>query len=463
MKKKFKLAWYYWVLILIVLVVILSAVFGSGDTKRKVAIEKAQNRSITEIVSSNGKLQPEVEVKIAPEVSGEIIGLFVKEGDSVKKGQLLVRINPDLLESDLARTSANLNNSKANLENAKARLAQLEARMKAEIEPAYNRNKKLYADKVISDAEFETAQSVYQAALKDIDAAKATVNASRYSVQSAEALLSQSSKNLLRTEIYATMDGIISLLNVKEGERVVGTATMAGTELLRIADLSQMEMQVDVSENDIIRVAIGDTATIEVDAYPGEKFKGVVKEVANSATTSGATSTDQVTNFEVKIRVLRESYADLMKGKSIRLSPFRPGMSGTADIATDMQNNVLSVPIEAVTTRSPKKNKDDEGDETKGKRGKKDESDNDEEKPTTYKNDEDKDEKKEVVFVYSEGKVKMVEVETGIQDSKHIQILKGLKKGDEVVVSPYSAISKDLKDGTEVEVTDKKMLFNRKK
>lgn len=457
MKKKFKMAWYYWVLILIVLVAILAAVFGGGDAKLKVAVEKAENRNITEIVSSNGKLQPEVEVKIAPEVSGEIIGLFVKEGDSVKKGQLLVRINPDLLESDLERTRANLNNSKANLENAKARLAQLEARMKAEMEPAYKRNRKLYADKVISDAEFETAKSVYQAAEKDIDAAKATVNASRYSVQSAGALLSQSSKNLLRTEIYATMDGIISLLNVKEGERVVGTATMAGTELLRIADLSQMEMQVDVSENDIIRVSIGDTATIEVDAYPGEKFKGVVKEVANSATTSGVSSTDQVTNFEVKIKVLRESYAELMKGKSIRLSPFRPGMSGTADIATDLQAGVLSIPIESVTTRTPKKEKGGD-DEKKGKQDKKEE-----EKPSYSKDDEGKDEKKEVVFVYADGKVKMVEVETGIQDSKHIQILKGLKKGEEVVVSPYSAISKTLKDGKEVQVTDKKALFSRKK
>lgn len=453
MKKKFKLAWYYWVLILIVLVAILAAVFGGGDGKKKVAIEKAEKRDITEIVSSNGKIQPEVEVKIAPEVSGEIIGLFVKEGDSVKKGQLLVRINPDLLQSDLARTQANLNNSKAQLENAKARLAQLEARMTAEIEPAYKRNKQLYADKVISDAEFETAKSVYQAAQKDIDAAKATVNASRYSVQSAQALLSQSSKNLLRTEIYATMDGIISLLNVKEGERVVGTATMAGTELLRIADLSQMEMQVDVSENDIIRVSLGDTATIEVDAYPGEKFKGVVKEVANSATTSGVSSTDQVTNFEVKIRVLRDSYAKLMEGKSLRLSPFRPGMSGTADIETDLKTDVLSIPIESVTTREPKKEK-----------GKEDNDGEDDEKPSKpKKEDEVEEEKTEVVFVYGDGKVKMVEVKTGIQDSKYIQITKGLKKGDEVVVSPYSAISKTLKDGTEVIATDKKNLFSRKK
>lgn len=460
MKKKFKLAWYYWVLILVLLVAILAAVFGGGDTKRKVAVEKAENRDITEIVSSNGKIQPEVEVKIAPEVSGEIVSLLVKEGDSVKKGELLVRINPDLLESDLERTRANLNNSKANLENAKARLAQLEARLKAELEPAYKRNKKLYADKVISDAEFETAKSVYQAALKDIDAAKATVNASRYSVKSAEALQGQSSKNLLRTEIYASMDGIISLLNVKEGERVVGTATMAGTELLRIADLSQMEMQVDVSENDIIRVSIGDTSIIEVDAYPGKKFKGIVKEVANSATTSNAASTDQVTNFEVKIRILRESYAELMKGMSEKLSPFRPGMSGTADIETDLKQAILTIPIESVTTRKPKEDKEAK----EKKKGRKGESDEEEEQnPRILKKDDEKEEKKEVIFVFSEGKVKMIEVETGIQDSKYIEIKKGLKKGDKIVVSPYSAISKSLKDGTEVEVTDKDKLFTRKK
>jgi HlyD family secretion protein len=463
MKKKFKLAWYYWVLIAIVLVAIVGAIFGGKDGKRKVAVEKVEKRDITEIVSSNGKIQPEVEVKIAPEVSGEIIGLFVKEGDSVKKGQLLVRINPDLLESDLARTRANLNNSKANLENAKARLAQLEARMQAEIEPAYKRNKKLYADKVISDAEFETAKSVYQAAVKDIDAARATVNASRYSVQSAEALLSQSSKNLLRTEIYATMDGIISLLNVKEGERVVGTATMAGTELLRIADLSLMEMKVDVSENDIIRVSIGDTATIEVDAYPSKKFKGIVKEVANSATTSNAASTDQVTNFEVKIRILRSSYATLMEGMSEKLSPFRPGMSGTADIETDLKKGVLTIPIESVTTRSIDEKKEKRKSKKSKKEDKKGESE-EEKKPKKKSGDDDEeDEKKEVVFVYSGGKVKMVEVETGIQDSKYIEIKKGLKKGDEVVISPYSAISKTLKDGTEVEVTDKDKLFSRKK
>ncbi len=454
MKKKFKLAWYYWVLILVVLVAIIAAVFSGKETKRKVAIEKAKNRDITETVNSNGKIQPEIEVKIAPEVSGEIISLLVKEGDSVKKGQLLLRINPDLLESDLDRTRANLNNAKANLENAKARLAQLEARLKAELAPAYKRNKKLYTDKVISDAEFETAKSVYEAALKDIDAAKATVNASRYSIQSAEALLEQSSKNLLRTEIYASMDGIISRLNVKKGERVVGTATMAGTELLRIADLSQMEMQVDVSENDIIRVSIGDTAIVEVDAYPGKKFKGVVKEVANSATASNAVSTDEVTNFEVKIRILRHSYAELMEGMSEKLSPFRPGMSGTADIETHLKKGILTIPIEAVTTRMPKKEKE---------KGKKETSDEEEENSKLSEKEEDKEEKKEVVFVVSDGKVKMIEVETGIQDSKYIEIKKGIKKGDKVVVSPYSAISKSLKDGTEVEVTDKDKLFNRKK
>lgn len=470
MKKKFKMAWYYWVLIFVVAIGIMMVVFGNKESHQKVSAEAAEKRDITEIVSSNGKIQPEVEVKIAPEVSGEIVDLFVNEGDSVKKGQLLVRINPDLLQSDESRSRANLNNARANYENAKARLAQQEARLKSEIEPSYKRNKKLHDDKVISDAEFEISQSTYQAAVREIEAAKASVEAAKYNIDASEALLSQSSKNLLRTEIFATMDGVISKLNVKKGERVVGTATMAGTELLRIADLTQMEMKVDVSENDIIHVSLGDTAIVEVDAYPGKKFKGIVKEVANSATSStSATSTDLVTNFEVKVRILRESYADLMKGLSNKLSPFRPGMSGTADIQTDIQHKVLSIPIESVTTRSKdKKNngdKDKADDENKGEEPPPGEEDNAESNSDAKaKKDEDaKDDKKEVVFKIENGKVVMVEVKTGIQDSKYIQILEGVKPGDKIITGPYSAVSKTLKDGDIVEVVDKNQLFNRKK
>lgn len=471
MKKKFKLAWYYWLLIFVVVIGILMVAFGNKESHQKVSVEAAENRDITEIVSSNGKIQPEIEVKIAPEVSGEIVDLFVNEGDSVKKGQLLVRINPDLLQSDESRSRANLNNARANYENAKARLAQQEARMKAEIEPAYKRNKKLHDDNVISDAEFETSQSTYQAAVREIEAAKASVEAAKFNVDASEALLNQSSKNLLRTEIFATMDGVISKLNVKRGERVVGTATMAGTELLRIADLTQMEMKVDVSENDIIRVSLGDTAIVEVDAYPGKKFKGIVKEVANSATSSTTTtSTDQVTNFEVKVRILRESYADLMKGMSNKLSPFRPGMSGTADIQTDIQRKVLSIPIESVTTRSNDKkgkeekeaDKEDEGGEEPPPPGEEDNSTGNA-NAKGKKDDDVKDEKKEVVFKIENGKVVMVEVKTGIQDSKHIQILEGVKPGDKIITGPYSAVSKTLKNGDIVEVVDKNQLFNRKK
>lgn len=455
MKKKFKLAWYYWVLIGIVFIAILFAVFGKKDNTLQVSVEKAKKTDIVETVSADGKIQPEVEVKISPEVSGEIVDLMVAEGDSVKKGQLLVRINPDLLQGDQERNRANLENSRANYENAKARLAQLEARFKSEIEPAYKRNKKLHDDHVISDAEFEVSQSSYQSAQREVDAARASVEAAKYSVDAADAVLRQSSKNLLRTEIFATMDGIISKLNVKKGERVVGTATMAGTELLRIADLSQMEMQVDVSENDIIRVSMNDTAELEVDAYPGKKFKGVVKEIANSATTTtGATTTDQVTNFVVKIRILKESYADMMKGKSDKISPFRPGMSGTSEIHTDNQKNVLSVPIEAVTTRGSEENKK-QGDD---KEEKEDEAANNQPK----KKEEKSDDKKEVVFRHVNGKVEMVEVKTGIQDSKNIQILQGIKDGDEIVVSPYTAVSKQLKNGDVVRVVKKEELFKRK-
>jgi HlyD family secretion protein len=462
MKKKFKLAWYYWVLIIIAVLGILIVAFGGKDTKQKVSAEKAEKRDITEIVSANGKVQPEIEVKIAPEVSGEIVDLMVNEGDSVKKGQLLVRINPDLLQSDETRNRANLNNARANYENAKARLAQQEAKMKTEIEPAYKRNKKLHDDHVISDAEFETSQSTYQAALREVDAAKATVEASRYSVQASEALLNQASKNLLRTEIFASMDGIISKLNVKKGERVVGTSTMAGTELLRIADMSLMEMQVDVSENDIIRVRLGDTAIIEVDAYPGKKFKGIVKEVANSATTSTTSSTDQVTNFVVKVRIMRESYADLMTDISAKLSPFRPGMSGTADIQTDIQHKVLSVPIEAVTTRA-KDSKTNKDDKKKGDDGPPPPPGAEDDNSDKVKTIDSKDDKKEVVFKLVDGKAVMVEVKTGIQDNKYIQILEGVKDGEQIISGPYSAVSKVLKDGDEVLLVDKNQLFNRKK
>ncbi|HYG17155.1 MAG TPA: efflux RND transporter periplasmic adaptor subunit [Bacteroidia bacterium] len=457
MKKKKGLAWYYWVLIIVALLIIAMLAFGGKESKTRVSVEKASRSDIIETVTANGKIQPEVEVKISPEVSGEIVDLFVKEGDSVKRGQLLFRINPDLLQSDQARNMANLNNAKANLTNAEARLAQLQARFKSEIEPGFERNRKLHKDKVISEAEWQIAQATYQSSQKEIEAAKATVDAARYSVNAAEAVANRSGKDLLRTEIYATMDGIISELFFKKGERVVGTAMMAGSEVLRIADMSRMELKVDVSENDIIRVALGDTAIVEVDAYPGKKFKGVVKEVASSATASLTTvSTDQVTNFEVRISILPESYSELMKGSN-NVSPFRPGMSGTADIQTDMQPKTLSVPIEAVTTRTGKEGK--AGDRRKKDEEEKDEASNDN---APERDTDSTDEKKEVVFKLVDGKAVMVRVKTGIQDNKNIQILEGVKEGDQIITGPYSAVSKTLKEGDEVEVVDKDDLFGKK-
>lgn len=458
MKKKKGLAWYYWVLIAVAVLIIAVVAFGGKENKTRVSVEKASRADIIETVTANGKIQPEVEVKISPEVSGEIVDLFVKEGDSVRKGQLLFRINPDLLQSDQARNMANLNNAKANLTNSQARLAQLQARFKSEIEPSYERNRKLHKDKVISEAEWQIAQATYQSAQQEIEAAKATVDAARYSVNAAEAVANRSGKDLLRTEIYATMDGIISELFFKKGERVVGTAMMAGSEVLRIADMSRMELKVDVSENDIIRVSLGDTAIVEVDAYPGKKFKGIVKEVASSATASLTTvSTDQVTNFEVRISILPESYSELMKNSN-NISPFRPGMSGTADIQTDIQHKVLSVPIEAVTTRTGregkgndrKKEADEEAEEANGQ----------EDKPE--KQADSTDEKKEVVFKLVDGKAVMVRVKTGIQDNKNIQVLEGVKEGDEIITGPYSAVSKTLKEGDQVEVVDKDDLFGKK-
>jgi len=342
-------------LLIAAVVLIIFAIVGKkagwfGKEKAiKVSTELAQKRTIIEIITANGKIQPETEVKLSPEVSGEIVLLNVTEGQEVKAGDLLVKINPEIYLSGIARMEASLNSAKSNLANSKARLAQTQAQFtKAEL--SYKRNKKLWEDKAISDSEFETAQSNYDVAKADVDASKESVNSARYNVMSTEASLREARENLSKTIIYAPMSGTVSRLNVEVGERVLGTIQMAGTELLRIANLNLMEVKVDVNENDIVRVESGDTAIIEVDAYLGEKFKGIVTEIANSASVAG-TGTDQVTNFEVKILILKDSYTELIPKDKKNFYPFRPGMSATADIQTNTKYNVLSIPIQSVTTR----------------------------------------------------------------------------------------------------------------
>ena len=412
------------VIVITVLVVILAVIgkkagwFGKAETF-EVAVEKGEKRTIVETITANGKIQPETEVKISPDVSGEIVDLFVKEGEYVEEGKLLLKIKPDTYISMRNRVRASLN-------SAKARLSQVEAQY-VQSKLSYERNKKLWEQETISESNYESAEATYKMAEADLNAAK-------YSVKSAEASLKEADENLNKTSIYAPMAGTISTLLIEKGERVVGTEMMSGTELMRIADLSRMEVIVEVNENDIIRVLTGDTAIIEVDAYMDQDFKGLVTEIANSATTSGM-ATDQVTSFNVKILLLHESYQNLLEKTP---NPFRPGMSATVDIQTETKYDILTIPIQAVTTRL----------DTIGQ-----------EQSDLVVADKDPD---VVVFKVIDDYVMSQIVETGIQDNNYIEILSGLSLEDDVVIAPYNAISRKLADSSIIEIVTKKELFKEK-
>jgi HlyD family secretion protein len=408
-----------------------------GDDLTKVTIEKVQLRNLVQTVSANGKVQPEVEVKISSDVSGEIILLNVKEGDSVVMGQLLAVIDPEIYQSLLERSEAALNNAKANLANSRSRLYQVEVRMK-EAESQFSRNKKMYDQKLIADAEMEAAQTAYATAKADYESTKQNIIAAEFTVKTQEAGLKEAAKNLSRTKIYAPVSGIVSKLSVEKGERVVGTSQMTGTEMMRIANLNDMEVSVDVNENDVIRVSLGDSVNIEVDAYNNRIFKGMVTEVANSATTTTQSTSDQVTNFVVKIRILRSSYEDLLEIYGTRKAVFRPGMSASVEIQTEYANNVLTIPIESVTMKDMSEFDSTKTKDLKGLEVKK---------------------QTEAVFVHRDGVVHLTKVKTGIQDEKYIQILDGLQDNEEVVTGPYSAISRTLKKGAKVSITTKDKLF----
>lgn len=441
----------YWILGGSVGVLLLFAIIGKKagwigkNEGTKVTAEEAIERTLMETVSANGRVQPEKEVKISSDVSGEIMELYVKEGDSVVVGKLLARIDPELYQSALDRSEASLNNTRASLASTRARLVQAQARFN-ELSKAYERNQNLYKQKLISDAEFETAKSTYENAKAEVEAAKQSILAGEFSVKSFEAGVKEARKNLSRTNIYAPVSGIVSKLSVEQGERVVGTSQMAGTEMMRIANLNDMEVSVDVNENDIVKVGLGDTSSIEVDAYPNRKFKGVVTEIANSASTNAATTSDQVTNFVVKIRILRSSYADLSKKFGRRKSVFRPGMSASVEVQTERVDNALSIPIEAVSIRDISALDTTEN--------------NDSEKPSLSL--EKKNEDVEVVFVIDNNKASIRKVKTGVQDDKHIQILAGLTKGDQVISGPYSLISKTMKHGDKVTKVKKEELYEKK-
>lgn len=422
------------------------------EPSTEVEFTKAKKADIIERVSASGKIQPEIEVKLSPDVSGEIVGLYVTEGDSVRAGQLLLKIRPDNYESLLSRAEAQVNSAKASVEQAKSAQSQSESRLlKAKID--YDRNKRLHDDKVISDADFDQFNSQYLVAKQDVESAKANVQAAIFNVKSSEAALKDARANLTKTTIYAPQSGTVSKLNVELGERVVGTSQMAGTELLRIANLNKMEVRVNVNENDITRVSMNDTVIIDVDSYSasGRKFKGVVYEIASSAnglgSTAAAISSDAVTEFEVKIRVLRSSYSDLIVGK--RSYPLKPGMTASVEIITDRKNGVLSVPLATVTTRDPSLKPED--DKKEG------EEDNNQEPEKVIK----KDKIKEVVFVMDkDSKAKLIEVKTGISDFENIEILSGLKEGQTIISGPYITVSKKLKEG---ELVVKKKVEEKKK
>jgi len=444
----------YWIIIigvvLIAAVVIVQVLKGNKPTE--VYTEKAEIRDIVEIVSATGKIQPETELKISSDVSGEITEMMVKEGDQVKKGDLLCRIKPDLYVSAFDRVNASVNTTKANLKSAQAQLEQARANF-ANSEAVYNRNKKLLDQNAISQQEFDAARAQYEGSKANVAALEAGVNAGQFNIQSSEASLKEANTNLEKTYIYSPVDATVSKLSVEKGERVVGVSGITGTEIMRLANLNEMEVSVEVNENDIIKVHKNDTAIIEVDAYMDKKFKGIVTEIANSSNATGI-SVDQVTNFVVKIRMLRESYNYLLDDKN--LIPFRPGMSASVDIQTRRVKEVVSIPIQAVTTR----NKDSV--DTKNT--------DEEERNITVKNDnEEKENKKaeerikEYVFTLEKNEIKQVEVKTGIQDNDFIEIISGVKKGDLIVCGPYSAVSKTLKDKSKVKVVKKEDLYKTDK
>lgn len=466
---------------LVLVALLIAAAVWKGQSKPKgleVEVEKVKKRTIKETVSASGKISPEKEVKISSDVSGEVVELYVAEGDSVKMGQLLCRVDADAYQSAVERGEAGVNNAKANVANLKAGIARSEAQLivaQAEVERTlaqientraiHKRNEDLFKTEIISNADFEASLATLQGLEANLRSAKANVKsaeanleaaiqskaASEFSVKSQQASLKEMKTNLRRTTIYAPTDGIVSMLNIEQGERVVGTIQMTGTEIMRIANMNSMEIEVDVSETDVLRVSIGDEVSIEVDAYLDKKFKGTVTEIANSASGAGssALSTDQVTNFVVKARIDPASYADLLKPN--RPHPFRPGMSASIDITTEVRKDVVCVPIQAVTTRD-KKDKDDD----------KEEGEESAENETEDEEVDEDDEVLEVLFLSEGGKAKMVEVTTGIQDDDYIEVTSDLSLGAEVISGPFSAVSKKLKDDKTIRIKEDKKKKKKK-
>lgn len=415
------------VLVIIILLVVLkkTGTIGNNDEGKEVETAIVKEITLIETVSATGKVQPEIEVKISSEVSGEIIELPIKEGQAIKKGQLLVRVNPDLYESGVSRSSAAMSTAKAGLSQAEAQLKEATAN--------YDRNKKLFEKGVISKSEWDKLISAYEVA-------KASRQSAYYNVQSAGATVTEARDNLNRTTIYSPVDGTISKLDTELGERVLGTQQNIGTEILRVANLNNMEVEVDVNENDIVKIEIGDDAEIEVDAYLKRKFKGTVTSISNSA--SGDLTADQVTNFKVKVRILKESYEDMLKGKPDNFSPFRPGMTATVDIITERKENIIAVPISAVVVKS---------DTTAVKKDVVKELEEQEQEKKTGVSGK----KFECVFIKVGDKAVLKPITTGVQDDTNIEVVSGLKKGDEVITGPYTLVSKELNANDKIKIKGK--------
>ncbi len=430
--------------ILLIVILKVTGVIGKENAE-KVTVEKVGDKTVIETVTASGKIQPETEVKLSSEVSGEVTELLVKEGDVVKKGQLLCKVRPDILQSSYERTVASYNAQKASVASAQQQLVQAEANF-VNAEATYKRNVELFNKKVISAAEFDNAKATYLTAKSTLASAKEGVTGAKFNLEQTGASVKEAGANLARTTIYAPVDGVVSKLSIELGDRILGTSQMAGTEIMRISNLTSMEVNVDVNENDINRVSLGDSATVEVDAFAGKKFRGLVTEIASSSTAVGTatTSVDQVTNFSVKVRLLAESYNSVKGGAKDLPSPFRPGLSATVDIESETVKG-MAVPIQAVFT-------DTKSDDNKGT------SQEDAEKQKSKLNDK---QVKQYVYLFDAkaSTVKKAEVTTGIQNDQFIIVKTGLKAGQEIVSGPYSAIQNKLKDGLKVEKTTKDKLF----
>ncbi|WP_028788158.1 efflux RND transporter periplasmic adaptor subunit [Terrimonas ferruginea] len=452
-----------WKWILIIAAVLLAVIVGSKiffpkDNSQKVAVEKVVRRTIVETVTASGQIYPEVEVKISPDISGEVTDLNVQEGDSVKKGQVLARIYADITALQRDEAASRVSQSQATVANSQAALQALDASV-TQARQAYDRNKKLYNEKVISQSELEQYETTLRTATANYEAAKENIRSLQAGVRVSQTGLTSANKNLERATIVAPMNGVISSLSIKKGERVVGTAQMAGTEMMTVADMSVLEVRVDVGENDIVKVSIGDSADVSVDAYNRRKFRGIVTQIASS-TKSGATgistSTTDVTNYEVRIRLDKSSYEDLVDPANPKKFPFRPGMNANADIKTKRVANVLAVPIASVNVRT--KGTDQSMEDRKKEKEQSKADDN----GTTATPATADDDMEEVVFtVQEDGSVKKQVVRSGIQDANYIEILSGLKGGEQIVTAPYTTISEILKDGMKVKVVPKEELFKK--